>query len=199
MLLKPTLTLLLLIMLQITGSAQPVYKLDIQKSKMQWNTGKVMGGHSGYLFFSSGSLSYSPGGQPLSGSFSLNMNSMRSTDRSEADNQKTDATLRTEAFFHAEKYPAATIEVRKIARIGTTNTYKVNGDLTIKGITNPIVFTASIITNGNTANITGNVDIHRSMWNIDHKPQTTTAMTFLSDIGGQATDIHVSLDLILSK
>lgn len=203
MLLKTFTISLLLMMAQPaahTQQLQPTHQLDIKKSKMLWNTGKFMGGHSGYLLFNAGSLSFSPAGEPLNGVFSMDMNSLRSTDNPVEENRKkTDASLRMPDFFDAVKYPTSSIHVKKITRIGSSNNFKVLGDLTIKGITNPVLFTATIDTKVNTTRITGNVDIQRQLWNIDSKPKENSVnlMTGLKE--SLVPDIHVSLDLVLNK
>ncbi|MEO8171441.1 MAG: YceI family protein [Sediminibacterium sp.] len=201
---KPITILLLLMTLQPAAYTQQLpqtYQLDIKKSKILWNTGKLMGGHHGYFLFNSGSLQYSATGEPLTGFFSMDMNSIRSTDNpKEAERQRVDGDLRKEDFFASDQYPAAVMNVKKIIRIGSSTNFKVAGELTIKGITNPIEFTATVITKDNTVHITANVDIQRQLWNIHSKPQANNSLNFLSAINEKLVpDIHVALDLILNK
>lgn len=200
---KPTTILLILLLLQPVAYSQQLmqtYQLDTKKSKILWNTGKLMGGHNGYFLFNSGILQYSANGEPASGHFSMDMNSIRSIDNPvEANRQKTDANLRKPEFFASDQYPASVINVRKITRIGSSTTFKVMGELTIKGITNPVEFIATIDTRGNTTYITANVDIQRQLWNIDSKPQANSS-DFLSGLKEKLVpDIHVSLDLVLTR
>ena len=195
--------LLLLLILQPVAFTQllpQTYQLDTKKSKILWNTGKLMGGHHGYLLFNSGSLQYSAAGEPLNGYFNMDMNSIRSTDNDkETARKRVDADLRKDDFFAADQYPAAVMSVKKITRIGSSANYKVAGDLTIKGITNPIEFVATITTKDNSTHITANVDIPRQLWKIHSKPQPITS-DFLTGIKEKLVpDIHVSLDLVLSK
>lgn len=197
---KTVMTVLLFVLLQTLSHAQQTYQLDTKKSKILWNTGRTMGGHNGYLLFSSGSLFVSPSGEPLSGSFKMDMNSMKSIDNpKEEGNLKTDATLRTEGFFDVQKHPTAAIVVKKITRIGSSTNYKVAADLTIKGITHPIEFTATILTKENTTLITANTEIHRQYWNIDFKK--TNSLDFLSGIPNKVVsdEIYISLNLVLDK
>ncbi|MES2373336.1 MAG: YceI family protein [Bacteroidota bacterium] len=203
MLHKPTTILLFLLMVQPVAHSQQLpqtYQLDTKKSKVLWNTGKIMGGHNGYFLFNSGILQYSSAGMPVSGVFNMDMNSIRSTDNPEEVNrQKTDANLRKTEFFASDQYPAAVMNVKKITRIGSSTTFKVGGELTIKGITNPIEFIATIITKDNAVYITANVDISRQLWNIDSKPQANS-LDLLSGIKEKLVpDIHVSLDLVLTR
>jgi polyisoprenoid-binding protein YceI len=203
MIYKAFTTLVLMMTLQSIACAQqlePGWQLDVKKSKVLWNTGKIMGGHSGYFLFHSGNLEYSATGEPLRGTFRMDMNSIRSTDNpDEAGRQKTDANLKKNEFFASDQHPIATMVVKKITRIGSSTDYTVGGDLTIKGITNPIEFTATINTKNNTSHITANVDISRQLWNIDSKPQANS-IDLLSGIKEKLVpDIHISLDLIMNK
>lgn len=195
--------LLLVLMLQPVAYTQllpQTYQLDIKKSKILWNTGKMMGGHHGYLLFNSGSLQYSAAGEPLNGYFNMDMNSIRSTDNEkETARNRVDGDLRKDDFFAADQYPAAVMSVKKITRIGSSVNYKVAGHLTIKGITNPIEFEAAITTKDNITHITANVDISRKLWNIDSKQQTITSDFLIAIKEKLVPDIHVTLDLLLSK
>ena len=198
---KPAIILLLLTTLQFCTYGQQIQQLDVKKSKILWNTGKLVGGHSGYFLFNSGSLQFSAAGEPLEGSFNMDMKSIRSTDRAlEADNQKTDLTLQTEKFLDINRYPVARMTVKKISRVDNAGIYKVYGDLTIKGISNPIEFLASIITTDNITKVTANVDIHRFKWSID-VPAKSNSLDFLSGITEKAIadEVHLSLSLFFNK
>lgn len=197
---KPAIVLLLA-MLQLAAYAQQTYQLDIKKSKILWNARKTMGGHYGYLLFNSGRLNYSPSGEPANGVFSLNMNSMRSTDHDKAaDNQKVDERLKTEGFFAMARYPAATMNVKQIVRIGKSINFKVAGDLTMKGITNPIEFTAVILEKRNTINVTAELKIDRIKWNIDLQTDPKSLNYFAAMESKLITDeIAVSLNLVFNK
>lgn len=200
---KATTTLVLMMMLRTIACTQPLqtgWQLDVQKSKVLWNTGKMMGGHYGYFLFQSGNLEYSVTGEPVRGTFYMDMNSIRTTDNpEEAGRKKKDAELRGNDFFASDQYPVATMVVKKITRIGSSPDYRVAGDLTIKGITKPIEFMATINTKNNTSHITANVNISRQLWNIHSKPQTIS-MDFLSGIKEKMVpDIHVSLDIVMNQ
>lgn len=67
--------------------------------------------------------------------FKVNINSINTT------NEDRDNHLRSEDFFHAEKYPAMTFTSTSIER-KDDDEYEVTGDLTIKGVTNQVTFEA---------------------------------------------------------
>ena len=56
---------------------------------------------------------------------------------------RRDADLRSENFFWAEKYPTITFMSRTINRIAPTK-FRVLGDLTIRGVTKPVVLDAEL-------------------------------------------------------
>lgn len=53
------------------------------------------------------------------------------------NNEQRDAHLRNSDFFEVEKYPELKFTSTKMEETGS-NTYVVHGDLTLKGITNPV-------------------------------------------------------------
>jgi polyisoprenoid-binding protein YceI len=59
----------------------------------------------------------------------------------DTDNGMRDDHLRGEDFFNVEKHPAITFRSTAITRTGT-DTYKVVGDLTMKGVTKAVELTA---------------------------------------------------------
>lgn len=202
---KKTAIILALAILQITAYAQQTYQLNINKSKIMWNNRHTMGAHYGYLLFNSGNLYYTPAGQPLNGFFSMNMNSIKSTDQTAAaDRQKTDEAIRTPGFFAIAQYPEAIINVKQITRIGNSTKYKVLGDLTMKGITNPVEFPAIINKNGDMIKATAEFTIHRLKWNIDMQSpkKSWDYFTSLEDkLKNKVIDdeILITLNLIFNK
>lgn len=157
-----------LVLFQFAATAQQTYQLDVKKSKILWDNRKTMGGHHGYILFSSGMLNFLPGGESGSGVFSINMNSMAATDDPKAGgNESTNRKLREDNYFAIDKYPVATMTVKQIAPTGKPLIYRVTGDLTIKSSTNPVDFTATLITKGNTIEATATTTIDRLKWHID--------------------------------
>jgi polyisoprenoid-binding protein YceI len=197
---KPAI-ILFLTMFHLAAYAQQTYRLDAKKSKILWNTRNTLGGHNGYLLFNTGNLNYSAMGEPTDGSFSMDMNSIRSTDHAvAAENQKTDKELRKPGFFDIEKHPGAIMNVKQINATGKAGIYKVSGDLTIKGITNPIDFEAAIRKKGNTVIAKADLEIHRLKWNIDLQPEPKT-WDFFSAVKDKmiADEIVISLNLVFNN
>ncbi len=59
-------------------------------------------------------------------------------------NEKRDGHLQSADFFEAEKNPTLTFKSTKVARAGK-NKFKITGDLTMRGVTKPVVFDAEFI------------------------------------------------------
>jgi YceI-like domain len=176
-----------------------VYQLDIKKSKLFWKAPKNQ--HNGFILFNSGTLSNFIAGWPTQGTFSINMNSMRSIDKPTAAGRKNvDDKLRSEDFFSVSRYPIATMLVKQIFPKKNTSTYKVSGELTIKGVTNPIEFTTVMKQHGDTIVATANTHISREKWNINYQPQSTS-WDFLARMENNFVDddILVSLELVFAK
>jgi len=53
------------------------------------------------------------------------------------NDEKRDAHLRSEDFFHVEKHPVMTFHSNKVKHKGG-HEFQVNGDLTIRGVTKPV-------------------------------------------------------------
>ena len=197
-----TVILLVFLVFNLSAYAQQAYQLDIKKSKVLWKAPQNMGNrHYGYLLFNSGTLNYSAVGIPIDGLFSLDMKSIKTIDLSlEAANLLADKRLKSENYFSATKYPAALMKVKKITRTGNPILFEVTGDLTIKGITNPIEFTATIKTKGEIIYVTADAKIDRRKWNIDHY-SNDNPWDLLSAIQDNflANQIPVSLNLVFKK
>lgn len=147
-----------------------VYQLDVQNSKLFWKAPKNR--HNGFILFNSGTLNSFTAGKPTRGTFSINMNSMKSTDEASVDKrQKVDDKLRSEEFFAVSKYPAATMLVKNMLAEQPLSTYRVSGELTIKGVTNPIEFKTIMKQNGSKITATASMTIDRKKWNINHQPE----------------------------
>lgn len=188
--------MLLLVAIQLSANAQQTYQLDIKKSRLIWSTGKTMGKHTGDIRFSSGTLNYSNPGKITNGSFKIDMNSMRAIEKEAADFQRVNKELKSPTFFDVVKHPTATMQVKQVNSTVNLDVYKVNGDLTIRGITHPISFLATIKKTGNEVRAIANLKIDRIKWNINHQQKRTTfnIVDIVKD-KAMADEIPISLDL----
>jgi len=192
--------LLFLVLFHFAARAQQTYQLDVKKSKILWDNGKTMGGHHGYMLFNSGTFDFTPRNIIGNGSFIINMNSMGATDGDDAHNAVVKKKLRADNYFAMDKYPTATMNVMQVIPIGYSTTYKIIGDLTIKGVTNPVEFTATLITKGNTLTAKAITTIDRLKWHIDMQA-ANQPWNLLGAVQNKVTpgEILIELNLVFTK
>ena len=141
-----------------------VHKKEIktEQSKVQWKGYKVTGSHEGIISLQSGSLIFNED-KLVGGEFVMNMTSITVTDLEGEYKGKLEGHLKSDDFFGIENHPTATLVFKDVTPSGK-NSYAVNADLTIKGITNPTSFTISIYGNKATASL----KIDRTKYNVKY-------------------------------
>jgi len=133
--------------------------VDVEKSQITWKGYKVTGEHEGTINLKSGVLMFD-GDKLTGGKFEMDMTSINTTDLEGEYKDKLDGHLKSADFFGVDKHPTAKFEITKA--VGSGNSYKVTGDLTIKNITNPVTFDMTV--NGNTA--TAQLKIDRAKYDV---------------------------------
>lgn len=161
---------------------------DVTKSKITWTATKVIGGgHSGAVSLNSGSLSLA-GNIITGGTFVINMKSITCTDITDkATNAQFLGHLQSDDFFSVPKYPTATLTITERASF-LNNTTVIKGNLTIKGITKPVSFTAT--KKGNT--YTAIIPVNRTLYGI-----TYGSGSFFDNLGDNAISDEFTLDVTL--
>jgi len=145
---KLKITSFALILLAVVSSAfvapalKPVsYKVDLEKSSLTWEAKKLTGGHNGTINLQSGELLVD-GKKLTGGKFVINMATIKDADKS----ARLESHLKADDFFGVEKFATSSFVIKKVTAAGA-NKVNITGDLTIKGITNPISFPASVVWN----------------------------------------------------
>jgi polyisoprenoid-binding protein YceI len=133
---------------------------DIEKTKLLWLGEKVTGQHTGTISIQSGWINWQDN-KILSGEFSIDMKSLK---ESEA-NERLEGHLKSEDFFGVEKFPVSVLVIT-----GSTpfdrGTGVVSGNLTIKGVTNPVEFKASMQKKDDGIWFYTNIVVDRTKYNI---------------------------------
>jgi polyisoprenoid-binding protein YceI len=147
--------------------------VDPAKSTMTWNAKKVGGEHSGNVKIAKGVINVESD-KLVGGNFVMDMTSITDTDiTNETFNKKLTDHLKSEDFFSVEKHPTSTFKITKAAPIAGAKTgeanYTITGDLTIKGITHPVTFPATVKVSGNSAEATARFDVDRTKWDIKYR------------------------------
>ena len=161
------------------------------ESKLTWTGKKVTGQHHGTINITDGKLEME-NNVLKSGSFSLDTRSILVTDvKDEGSNAKLLKHLKSEDFFSVEKFPAATFVTTGINNKGNGQ-YEITGNLTIKGISNPITFPATVTVAGNKLTAKAAITVDRTKYNIRYGSKS-----FFEGIGDKAIYDDFDLDVLL--
>ncbi|TXK37663.1 YceI family protein [Pontibacter qinzhouensis] len=170
------------------------YQVVLDKSELKWKAAKVVGEHYGTLRLKSGDLTADKS-KVTAGTFVIDMASIVCT-----DNAKVGAHLLNDDFFDVPNHPTATFKITSVkplanAAAGKPN-YSVTGDMTIKGITNPVTFPAIISVKDGVVTTKADVVIDRTKFDIKYR-----SSNFFEGLGDKAinNDFTVALDVVAQQ
>lgn len=138
-------------------------KVDVDNSKITWIGHKVTGAHDGYITLQEGALQFDKKNQLTGGSFTMDMPSLTVTDLEGDMKGRLESHLKSDDFFSTDQHKTATFVITNVS--GKDGKFKVTGDLTIKGITNPNTF--NMVISGNTA--TADLKVDRTKYDIKYR------------------------------
>lgn len=109
------------------------------------------------------------------------------------DNERRDGHLKSADFFDAEKFPTLTFKSTKVTANGKGK-YKVAGDLTMRGVTKPVVFDgeffgAGATGNGNKAGFSATTVVNRKDFGINWNKTLDNGGVMLGD------DVTITLNI----
>lgn len=171
------------------------YKVSADKSEMTWTGYKVLGKHTGTVKVKSGSLSFADE-ELMGGTFEIDMSSLKCTDLEGKMAGKLEGHLKSADFFGVEKHPTAKFEITKVVSRGKTGEYKVLGNLTIKGKTQPIKFNTVVSMEKDALDATADISIDRSDYDIRYG-----SGSFFDGLGDKTIydEFDLSLKLVANK
>jgi polyisoprenoid-binding protein YceI len=144
----------------VNVAAQSKLTADTTKTKLSWLGEKVTGQHSGTIKLQSGWISWQDN-KITSGEFDIDMASIKDSE----SNARLEGHLKSDDFFGVTKYPVA-----KLVLTGSTPFDKgsgvVTGTLTIKGVTNPVEFKATMQKKDDGVWFFANIVVDRTKYNI---------------------------------
>ena len=177
---------LVVVLATVSVSAQ-TKKVNASKSKINWTGKKVVGQHEGTINLNDGNLVFK-GKTLVGGTFNVDMTSLITTDLKEGQGkEKLEGHLKSDDFFSTEKFPTATLVIKK-ATLKSGTTYTVTGDLMIKGKTSPITFDLATTANSATANL----KIDRTKYDIKYG-----SGSFFDNLGDKAINDNFDLAVAL--
>ncbi|MFW0716312.1 YceI family protein [Pedobacter sp. N23S346] len=167
------------------------YTVDPAKSTITWIGKKVTGSHNGTIALQSGTLNVD-GKKVTGGTFTIDMNSIKDADGS----AKLEGHLKADDFFGTTKFPTSTFVITKVAGSGAALT--VTGNLTIKGITKPVTFPATVAVNadGTVSALAGKITVDRTKYDIRYGSKS-----FFDSVGDKAIDdnFEIGVKLVAKK
>ncbi|MBE9598523.1 YceI family protein [Pedobacter sp. MC2016-24] len=175
-----------------TNSKKPItYTVDAAKSSITWIGKKVTGSHNGTISLKSGSLDVD-GKNVTGGTFVIDMTSIKDADGS----AKLEGHLKADDFFGSTKFPTSTFVITKVTGKGAD--VNVAGNLTIKGITKPLSFPATLAFNadGTVSALAGKITVDRTKYDIKYGSKS-----FFDSIGDKAIDdnFEIGVKLVAKK
>lgn len=139
-------------------------KVNTTASTIAWTAKKVTGKHNGTVTIKEGHLKINHG-VLAGGSFVIDMTSITVTDLQGGGKAKLEGHLKSDDFFGVETFPTATLVITDVKAKGDGN-YDIKADLTIKGITNPVEFSAIVKPEGNAIKATADIKVDRTLYDV---------------------------------
>ena len=172
------------------------YKVNTESSKINWKGFKPTGSHYGIISLSDGNFIVNKD-KIIGGEFIINMNSIVDLDMP-ADseyNAKLVGHLKSPDFFDVEKFPNGSFIIKGSENKDGKTIIK--GELTLKGITNPVSFIAEVkIEEGKLIFKSENFMVDRSKWELRYQSKS-----FYNDLKDKFIEdnMEISIELIANK
>jgi polyisoprenoid-binding protein YceI len=164
--------------------------VDASKSSVTWVGKKVAGQHTGTIAIKEGNLVVD-NGKITGGKVVIDMSTIVNLDQTDpAMNAKLVGHLKSDDFFGVVKFPTAELAVTKVVSNGNNHTF--SGNLTIKGVTNPVSFTATSSKDGKNTTYKGVLTVDRSKFNVRYGSKS-----FFNDLGDKVIYDEFTLDFNL--
>jgi polyisoprenoid-binding protein YceI len=162
----------------VATDAATIYTVDSANSKIEWVGSKPAGKHHGTIALSKGEISVNEGNIE-SGQFTIDMKSITVEDLKSGDGKEdleahlkgTGEKDKEDHFFNTNKFPEGTFEITGVNTVERKTT--VEGNLTLKGITKPVNFHATITVDGDVVTLTSETfTINRTQWNVNYSSKS---------------------------
>lgn len=153
------------------------YIIESSLSNVDWTGRKVSGSHNGTIDIKAGSLTLD-GGKLVGGNFIIDTTSIKILDVTDsATNAQFAGHLASDDFFASEKFPIATFEITAVTSVAET-AYHIDGNLTIKGITEPVTFDATMDICSGELTANGKIVVDRTKYGMRYR-----SGNFFKDLG----------------
>lgn len=164
--------------------------VDTKNSEVVWRGYKVLGEHHGNIMLNSGVLKMD-GSNIVGGEFEIDMTSIDNSDLSGGSKEKLVGHLKSEDFFDVENHKTATLVITNANR-KSKGEYRITGNLTIKGITHPVMFNTSIEVEDKITRANATIRVDRTMYDIKFR-----SGKFFEDLGDKMINDNFQLEVSL--
>ncbi|MBC7827579.1 MAG: YceI family protein [Chitinophagaceae bacterium] len=148
------------------------FEIAVAKSNIDWTGRKITGSHFGTISIKEGTLAANDG-KLTGGKFIIDTTSIKILDITDpATNAQFAGHLASDDFFASAQYPEATFDITGV------NKNHIEGNLTIKGISHPIGFDATISITDDTLSASGVIVVDRTKYGIKFR-----SGNFFKDLG----------------
>ena len=167
------------------------FKANVEASSIKWTGKKVTGIHTGTIGLHSGNLEVE-GGIIVGGNFDIDTRSIVITDIKDPEtNAQFAGHLLSDDFFAVDKFPTANFTIMNVTPIDK-NSSKIDGLLTIKGITHSLSFESTVDVQENKISATGEIIVDRTKYGMKFR-----SGNFFKSLGDNLIYNEFKLDLNL--
>lgn len=191
---KKSILALGLLIASLSVNATENYKLDAKSSKIEWVGKKLAGQHEGTINFSEGEFNVAKG-QLVAGRVTVDMNSIVTTDLQGEYKGKLEGHLKAPDFFDVAQFATSKFEITSVVYEGKEKA-KIQGKLTIKGISQEVSLDATVKLAGSAMVAVGKIKVDRTKYGLKYGSKS-----FFSDLGDKVIDdeFELSLNVIAKK
>ena len=168
------------------------FKVDPASTSIAWLGKKITGQHDGKISAKAGTLSF-VGDQLTAGEVVVDMNTITCSDIPATDeyNAKLVGHLKSPDFFDVAKYPDSKLVIKSAKK--TANGYKIKGDLTMIGQTQPVEFDAVVKKSDASVALTSTLVLDRTKWGLKYG-----SSNFFKGLGDKAINNEFNLTVSLN-
>ena len=185
------------VLLLASSAHATTFKVDTAGSKLEWTGTKVTGKHNGAVSLKEGSLDVEKGALKA-GHFVIDLNTITNVDLTDAaTNSKLLGHLKSEDFFDVAKFPTAEFKITKVEALKSAKagapTHAITGDLTIKGVTKPVSFPATVTVGKDSTEAVASIKVDRTLFGLKYG-----SGKFFQGLGDKVISDEFALDVKLA-
>jgi polyisoprenoid-binding protein YceI len=125
---------------QAPSKPAPRYTIDVPESRIEFYVGSSAGDVNGIFKSWKATFNMAASDNPVSTTLSLVISTRSMTTGSGLK----DGIIKGKKFFYVEKFPTASFTSTKVVPSGDPRNFQVQGDLTLRGITKPVIFQVTL-------------------------------------------------------